>query len=278
MNKYFKKFGIPYYAWLFLLAILPIFIMLILAFVDCEGVDLGGASFTFNNFSLLTTRSTLISFGNSLMYAFITTFLCAAIGYIVAYRIYRSHFKNKFLIVTLLILPMWSNILLRINALKNIMEPHNIIISILNSWGLNVVGPDLAGTPIAVIIGLVATYLPFMILTIYTALEKLDSSLEEAALDLGLTKLKKFWKVVFPLSFKGIITGSIMVFLPCMSGFAIPEILGQGNIVLIGNVIDQLFRNMNYNAGALLSIVILILILGAIAIVNVVDKEGETLI
>ena len=173
---------------------------------------------------------------------------------------------------------MWSNILLRVNALKSVMEPHNIIVSLLNKMGINILGPSLAGTPIAIIIGLIATYLPFMILTVYTALEKIEYSLEEAALDLGLTDFKKFWKVVFPLSFKGIVTGSIMVFLPCMSGFAIPEILGQGNIVLIGNVIDMLFRNMNYNVGALLSVVILALIIGAIAIVNKVDKEGDTLI
>lgn len=278
MNRYFKRFSLPYFIFLLLLAILPFFIMFALSFLDCEGVDFNASSFTLNNFNQLKTSSTLIGFKNSLLYAFITTFLSAIVGYIVAYKIYRSKFKNKFLIITLLILPMWSNILLRVNALKNIMERHNIIISILNNLGLNIVGMNIAGTPLAIIIGLVSTYLPFMILTIYTALEKIDYSLEEAALDLGLTDFKKFWKVVFPLSFKGIITGSIMVFLPCMSGFAIPEILGQGRIVLIGNVIDQLFRNMNYNAGALLSIVILVIILIAILLVNKFDKEGETLI
>jgi len=195
----------------------------------------------------------------------------------VAYAIFRSHFKNKFLVMTILILPMWSNMLLRIEALKNIMEPHNIITDILSKLGIHV-SLDIAGTPLAVIIGLISTYIPFMILSIYTALEKIDYSLEEAALDLGLTETKKFWKVIFPLSTKGIVSGSIMVFLPCMSGFAIPEILGQGNILLIGNVIDQHFRNMNYNLGSLLAVVILIIILGAIFLVSKFDKEGETLL
>ena len=278
MSRYFKKLGIPYLVWLFLLAIVPAIIMVVLSFLDCEGTDFSSASLTLVNFAQFGYSSTLIAFLNSLLYSSITTLICAVIGYIVAYAIFRSHFKNKFLILTLLILPMWSNILLRVNALKSVMEPHNIIVSLLNKMEINILGPSLAGTPIAIIIGLIATYLPFMILSIYTALEKIEYSLEEAALDLGLTDFKKFWKVVFPLSFKGIVTGSIMVFLPCMSGFAIPEILGQGNIVLIGNVIDMLFRNMNYNVGALLSVVILALIIGAIALVNKVDKEGDTLI
>jgi spermidine/putrescine transport system permease protein len=169
---------------------------------------------------------------------------------------------------------MWSNLLLRTEALFNLMQSNNILTSIFGT-GL---GIDIIGTPPAVIIGLVFTYLPFMILPIYTALEKIDYSLEEAALDLGLTPIEKFWKVIFPLSLKGVATGSILVFLPSMSGFAIPEILGAGNILLIGNVIEQAFRNMDYNFGSLLAIVILLFILGALLTVSKVDKEGETLL
>lgn len=277
MKQYFKKLSIPYFVWLYILAIIPFVIMIVLSFVSNEGMDFSEATFTFSNFSELATSSTLIAFRNSFVYAVIATLSCMVIGYMIAYAIFRSHFKNKFLVMTILILPMWSNILLRIEGLKNLMEPHNIITDLLSKIGINV-GLDFAGTPTAVIIGLIATYIPFMVLSIYTALEKIDYSLEEAALDLGLTETKKFWKVVFPLSFKGIVSGSIMVFLPCMSGFAIPQILGQGNILLIGNVIDLHFRNMNYNLGALLAVIILIVILGAILLVNKFDKEGETLI
>jgi spermidine/putrescine transport system permease protein len=117
-----------------------------------------------------------------------------------------------------------------------------------------------------------------MVLPIYTSLEKIDPLLHEAALDLGLTETKKFWKVILPLASKGIVSGSIMVLLPCLSGFAIPKILGDGNILLIGNIIEQKFVNMNYNQGSILAIVILIIILGSILIINKVDKEGETLI
>lgn len=279
MNRHFKLFGKIYTVWLFIFALLPMVIMLILTFLDCEGLDFSDAKFSLISFTQFSYSSTMIAFLNSIVYAFITTIVCIALGYLVAYRIFRSHFKNKFLVITLLILPMWSNILLRINALRSLLEEHNIFVSMMEQLGFTYVkGIAVAGTPAAVLIGLIVTYLPFMVLTIYTALEKIEPSLEEAAIDLGLTELKKFWKVVFPLSFKGIVTGSIMVFLPCLSGFAIPEILGQGNIVLIGNVIDQLFRNMNYNAGALLAIVILVFILGSIILVNKFDKDGETLI
>ena len=106
----------------------------------------------------------------------------------------------------------------------------------------------------------------------------LDRSVEEAALDLGLTESQKFFKVILPMSSKGIVTGSIMVFLPCLSGFAIPEILGRGNIVLIGNVIEASFKNMSYTIGSLLAVIILIVILLGIFIVSKIDKEGETLL
>lgn len=274
MNKAYKKLAKPYVVWLFLLALLPVLIMFVLTFIDTDGIDLKEASFTLENYLQLGEYSTIIAFLNSLLYASISTIICIILGYFVAYRLFRSKIKNKFLVLLVLILPMWSNILLRIEALGNIMQPYNIISDIfkINNW------IDIKGTGLAVIIGLIFTYLPFMILPIYTALEKIDMSLEEASLDLGATEMTTFCKVILPLSSKGIITGSIMVFLPCMSGFAIPQILGNGNIVLIGNIIDQFFRNMNYNIGSLLALIILILILGSLLIVNKVDKEGETLL
>jgi spermidine/putrescine transport system permease protein len=177
----------------------------------------------------------------------------------------------------MLILPMWSNLLLRTEALGNIMEHNNILTDLLSRTGITL-SIGIKGTPLAVLIGLVFTYLPFAILPIYTALEKISYSLEEAALDLGLTETKKFWKVIFPLSLKGVVSAAILVFLPSLSGFAIPQILGKGNIVLIGNVIEESYRNMNYNFGSLLSIIILVFILGSILIISKTDKEGETLL
>jgi spermidine/putrescine transport system permease protein len=168
---------------------------------------------------------------------------------------------------------MWTNILLRINALASIFKENNILADLFNVKGIDIIGTDLA-----IILGMVFTYLPFIVLPIYTSLEKIDPTLEEAALDLGLTDFKKFWLVIVPMSMKGVVSGSIMVLLPCLSGFAIPKILGEGNITLIGNIIEQSFINMSYNIGSVLALVILIIILSSILLVNKIDKEGETLL
>ena len=257
-----ERLAIPYRFWLYLLALIPMFIMVILMFIDTEGISLSEAE-----------QSVLVAFYNSFKFSFLTTIICLFFGYIIAYSLAKSKLKHKGGILLLLILPMWTNILLRIEALSNIMQPHNIITNMLGITGF-----DLLGTDTAIVVGLVFTYLPFVILPIYNTLEKIDPSLEEAALDLGMTETKKFWKVVFPLSTKGMVSGAIMVFLPCFSGFAVPRILGAGNVLLIGNIIEQNFSNMNYNIGSVLAVVVLVLILGSILLINKFDKEGDTLL
>lgn len=273
-NHHLDRMAKPYLFWLYLFACLPVIVMFILMFVDTEGIQTRDMRFVgMNNFSILGTESVLIAFWNSLKYSFLTTIICIFFGYLLAYSLYKSKIKNKYLVLLLLILPMWTNILLRINALASIFKPENILADIFGIQGLNLIG-----TNWAILLGMVFTYLPFMILPIYTSLEKIDPSLEEAALDLGVTNFTKFWKVIVPLSLKGVISGSIMVLLPCLSGFAIPSVLGAGNILLIGNIIEQSFNNMSYNQGSVLAIIILIIILGSILIINKVDKEGETLL
>ncbi len=268
-----ERLSTPYKIWLYLLALIPMFIMVILMFVNTEGISFEGASFTFSNFAILKEESVLIALYNSFKFSFLTTLICLFFGYIIAYTLYKSKLKHKGGILLLLILPMWTNILLRIEALSYLMQPHNIITNMLGIEGVDILGTDLA-----ILIGLVFTYLPFVILPIYNALEKIDPSLEEAALDLGMTETKKFWKVIFPLSLKGLVSGSIMVFLPCFSGFAVPKVLGAGNVLLIGNIIEQNFSNMNYNIGSVLAVLVLVIILGSILLINKFDKEGETLL
>lgn len=272
-SHHLDRLAKPYLIWLYIFACLPLLIMFCLMFVDTEGISFQGMEFTLANFTTLTQKSTLIAFLNSLKYSFITTIICIFFGYLIAYSLYKSKIKNKYLILLLLILPMWTNILLRINALASVFKENNILGSIFGISGINIIGTDLA-----IILGMVFTYLPFIVLPIYTSLEKIDPSLHEAALDLGVTEFTKFWKVIVPLSMRGVVSGSIMVLLPCLSGFAIPKILGEGNILLIGNIIEQSFINMSYNIGSVLAIVILIIILGSILLVNKLDKEGETLL
>lgn len=272
-THHLDRLSIPYFIWLLVFAIFPMILMFVLMFIDTEGVSLDGASFTFSNFLQILEPSIGIAFYNSFKYSIFTTVFSVFFGYTIAYALFKSKIKHKNCILMLLIIPMWTNILLRIEALSNLFQPHNILTSLLGITGINILGTDMA-----ILLGLIFTYLPFVILPIYTALEKIDPSLEEAAYDLGMTSTKKFWKVIFPLSFKGVVSGSIMVFLPCFSGFAVPKILGGGNIILIGNIIEQNFSNMNYNIGSVLAIMILVIILGSILLINKFDKEGETLL
>ncbi len=272
-SHHLHRLAKPYLYWLYIFACFPLCIMFVLMFLDTEGIRLEGMSFTLANFDTLIQKSTIVAFFNSIKYSVLTTIICIFFGYLIAYSLYKSKIKNKYLILLLLILPMWTNVLLRINALASVFKENNIITDILGFGGINIIGTDLA-----IILGMVFTYLPFIVLPIYTSLEKIDPSLHEAAMDLGVTEFTEFWKVTVPLSLRGVVSGSIMVLLPCLSGFAIPKILGEGNILLIGNIIEQSFINMSYNIGSVLAIVVLIIILGAILLVNKFDKEGETLL
>lgn len=279
MKKPFSRLSTPYIVWLFILALIPIVVMLFLSVTTTQGLSLDGITFNSTFYQAFFERSITTAFFNSIYYAVLTTVIALLLGYMVAYTVFRSKFKNKFLVLAIFILPMWSNLLLRTESLGNLMNENNLITDILSKiLNTEVSFPVIKGSGLAVVIGLVLTYLPFMILPIYTALEKIDYSLEEAALDLGLTDLQKFMKVVLPLSLKGVATGSILVFLPAMSGFAIPEILGSGNILLIGNIIEQSFRYMDYNLGSLLSMMVLVIIFLGIFVVSKVDKEGEMLL
>ncbi len=275
MNKEFKVLARPYMVWLSILVFVPILAMILISISNLNSsVSVSELTISFSHFRLLLESSTLIAFRNSLVFATLTTLLSFVFGYFIAYEIKLSKFKNKFILLTIVILPMWSNLILRTESLANIMSENNILKSLL---GFNLFG-NISGTGLAVLFGLVFTYMPFMILSVYTALEKIDFALEEAALDLGLSPIKKFWKVVFPLSLKGVVTGSIMVFLPTLAGFAIPKILSRGQIVFIGTIIENKFVYTNYNHGALLAVVILFFILGSILLLTKFDKEGETLL
>ena len=272
-NHRLDRMAKPYLYWLYIFACLPILIMVFLMFVDTEGIRFEGMSLTLSNFTFLSNSSVLTAFWNSFKYSILTTLICIFFGYLLAYTLHKSKIRNKYMVLLLLILPMWTNILLRINALASVFKASNLISDIFNVKGLDIIGSDFA-----IILGMVFTYLPFIVLPIYTSLEKVDYSLEEAALDLGITETKKFWKVIVPLTMSGVTSGAMMVLLPCLSGFAIPKVLGAGNILLIGNIIEQNFINMSYNQGAILAVVLLVVILSSILIVNKLDKEGETLI
>jgi len=275
--KKLGKLALPYLVWMLVLVGIPLLMMLLLSFLRTNGFNLVNAEWTLDHWGrLFGDSAVIVAFKNSLLYALVATVVCFLIGYPMAYIVARSPFSNKLVILVLTIIPMWSNSLLRNAALRNILSEQNILNDLLSRIGLSFVW-SVNSPAVAITIGLVLTYLPFMILPIYTVIEKLDESLLEASMDLGANPLRTFFKVTFPLSLKGVMTGIIMVFLPCFSGFAIQKILGKGNVVVLGSMIENSYI-YNINFVSMLSIVILLLIFGAMFAVNKFDKEGATLI
>lgn len=270
--KKFKKFAIPYAIFLSILVIIPVLVLFVLSFTTTNGLDFSDFSFTLDNLKNILDPVYAKAFSNSIYVAVVTTIICFLIGYPVAYIISKSQTKYKYAILMCLILPMWSNMLLRIVAWENIFYP----ISILNKIGISL---DLIGSMQAVIFVTVTTYLPFMIFPIFTILEKADKSLLEASDDLGVGKVKTFFLVTLPLSIKGICSGVIMVFLPAATGFAVSERIGGGNITMIGNIIEDMFITaFDYNLGAILAIVVSVVITISVVVFQKIDKEGETLL
>ncbi len=252
--KRFKALAIPYFVWLVFLVVLPIIVMLVLTFMSSNGMDFSSAQASLDAYARLADPSILKAIWNSLVVAFWTVIICIALGYPTAYFISFSNLKNKMLFLLLLILPMWSNSMLR-------------IVSWLRLFSMDgLAALNLIGTNPAVIFVTVTTYLPFMIFPIYTVLEKMDRSLMEASKDLGVPAWKTFLKVTLPLSMSGVSSGIIMVFLPAATGFAISQTIGQGKVRLIGNLIQSVFEKNNYNFGALLSILLSIIIIAIVVV------------
>lgn len=259
--KSFKSLAIPYFIWVLFLVIFPLVVMLILTFMSSNGVDFSNASASIESYARLNDISILKAIVNSLIVATITVVICILLGYPVAYFLSFSKIKNKMLFLLLLILPMWSNSMLR-------------IVSWLRLFSTDAFKAlDLVGSYPAVILVTVTTYLPFMIFPIYTVLEKMDRSVIEASKDLGVTPIKTFFKVTLPLSLSGVGSGVIMVFLPAATGFAISQTIGQGKIRLIGNLIQSVFEKNNYNFGSLLSILLSIIIIGIVLLFGLSKKK-----
>lgn len=261
--KRFKNLAIPYLVWLILLVVVPILVMFVLTFMSTNGTDLTTAIFSIDSYKRMLDPSIYKALWNSLYVAGITVIICILLGYPVAYFISFSHLKNKRLFLLLLILPMWSNSMLRIVSWLRLLSTEGLA-------ALNLVGTDAA-----VIFVTVTTYLPFMIFPIYTVLEKLDRSLLEASADLGVPSFKTFFKVTVPLSLSGVSSGVLMVFLPAATGFAISQTIGQGKVRLIGNLLQSVFEKNNYNFGSLLSIFVSVMILALVAAFSLFGKRRE---
>ena len=244
----------PHIFWAALFIILPLFIVVYYAFTDSEG------SFSFENIASLTEYAPI--FGLSIELAVIATFLCLVIGYPLAYIIAKAKPKNQKFFIMLLMLPMWTNLLIRTYSIMAILDDGGFLNSLLDT------SFHIVGTKGAVIFGMVYDFLPYMVLPIYTCISKIDKNMWEAASDLGCNPMLVIIKVIFPLSLSGVISGVTMVLVPSISTFYISQKLGGGTFELIGDTIERQFVTGALNVGAAISLVMMVLILISLTIMN----------
>ena len=264
----------PYIAWMLAFTLIPLGVVVYYAFTDPAT-----GAFTFENMNALSAYVPVL--WDSIWYALVSALICLLLGYPVAYFIaHRSEAVQKFLYM-LVMLPMCMSFLLRTLAWVGLLQDTGIINSLLNSLGLASV--SLIRTPAAVILGMVYNYLPYMILPLYSTIVKIDNRLIEAAEDLGCNGVQTFGRVVLPLSAPGIFTGITMVNVPAVSTFYISQKLGGTDTVLIGDVIERLFKQgQNQNLGAALSLVLMALVFVCTDIMNRFggnnDEEGGVIV
>lgn len=268
----------PYFVWSVMFIIVPLVMVAYYAFTDKTG------AFTFNN--IVEIKNYIPTLLLSVLYGICATLICLLIGYPFAFALSKHSSNIQRTMVLLIMLPMWMNFLIRTYSLMTIMGDSGVINHLLESLHLlKMVETDeglvaqplhMLNTGFAVIVGMVYNFLPYMILPIYSVLSKLDYSLAEAAHDLGSNKATTFRRVILPLSLPGLLSGITMVFVPCVSTFYITQKLGGGQIVLIGDVIESQFQSANnYNLGAALSFVLMILIFICLGVMNYFDDGTQ---
>ena len=255
----------PHIFWAALFIILPLIIVVFYAFTDESG------EFTFANLGSLKHYSKL--FGLSLELSVLATFVCFLVGYPLAYIIARAPRKHQKFYMMLLMLPMWTNLLIRTYSIMAILDDGGFLNQLLNT-DLHIIG-----TKGAVIFGMVYDFLPYMVLPIYTCISKIDKNMWEAASDLGCNGFQVITKVIFPLSLSGVISGITMVFVPSISTFYISQKLGGGTFELIGDTIERQFVSGALNTGAAISLVMMVLILISLGIMNKFsDDDGGIIV
>ena len=268
--KHFRKLVGPYCFWLFILTIIPMFLIMMYAFIQ-KGNAITTFSFTLDNFSKFFDPIFVSVLIKSFVLGIITTVLCLLIGYPVAYAISKCKENTQPILILLITFPTWINMLMRTYAWINILSSKGIISNVFQLLGFGEV--SFLYTDFAVVLGMVYDFLPFMILPIHASLSKMDKSLIEASNDLGANQITTFWKITFRLSLGGVLTGITMVFLPAVSSFVIPKLLGGGQYALIGNFIEQQFINVgDWHFGSAVSLILAVLVIVLMGLINKVEK------
>ena len=258
----------PFLVWTVAFIAIPLLMVIYYGFTGDDG------SFTLENVKRILAPHYLKSLWLALLLSLVSTVACLVMSYPLAMILSKLKGNKSQLIVLIFIIPMWMNFLLRTMAWQTLLEKNGVINTVLRFLHLPTL--RIINTPYAIILGMIYNFLPFMLLPIYNSLIKVDLSVIQAAEDLGANKFQTFTKVIFPLTLPGVISGITMVFVPAMTTFVLSDLLGGSKILLIGNVIEQQFKQVNnWHMGSGLSLVLMIFIAISMAIMNKYDKEGK---
>ena len=268
--KQLKVLSVPYLVWMVIFILVPLVMVAVFAFTT------DGGELTIKNISDVGQYANI--FVKSIWLALIATVICLVMAYPVAYALSRMEKHKQGTMLMIVMLPMWMNFLLRTYAWMTLLGNNGIINGLLGMVGL---GPfKLINTSGAVVLGMVYNYLPFMILPLYSVMEKIDKSVIEAANDLGCNSRSVMFRVIIPLSVPGITSGITMVFVPAISTFIISRMLGGGSNLLIGDLIEMQFLGNSYNPhlGAAISLVLMVIILVIMTVMNQFSPDDQVLI
>ncbi len=269
--KKFSQLAAPYVVWCLILLLLPMILIAFYAVTD-EGNGIISFSLTLRHFAkFFTDPDFLLILWRSLKIAIKTTIICVVLAYPVAYFISNNDDRVRNMLVLIITLPTWINMLVRTYAWVGLLSSDGLIARVLTALGL--CNGELLYTEGAVLLGMVYNLIPFMILQINTSLCKMDRALIEAANDLGADGFQTFWRVIFPLSLPGVISGISLVFLPAVSSFFIPKLLGGGKYFLIGNVIENQFITVGeWNFGSAISVIMAAVMMLSMYLVRRIEK------
>ncbi|MFQ7317551.1 MAG: ABC transporter permease [Massilimicrobiota timonensis] len=272
--KRFSQLAWPYMIWVILMILLPMLLILFYS-LTTSGNDIINFTFTLDHFKkFFTDPDFLLVLWRSLTIAVKTTIICVILGYPVAYFIARSSDRVRNILVLAITLPMWINMLVRTYAWIGILSDGGIAQTILGFFGLK--DMELLYTEGSVLLGMVYNFIPFMILQINTSLCKMDKSLLEASADLGANRVQTFLRVTLPLSLSGVVSGITLVFLPAVSSFFIPKLLGGGQFFLIGNVIENQFITVGeWNFGSAISMIMAVIMMICMYAIRKIDERNS---
>lgn len=272
--KKFSQLALPYIIWAVFMLVLPMGLIGLYSVME-HGNSIISFSFTLEHYvKFFTDPDFLLILWRSLLIAVKTTVICLLLGYPVAYFIAKSKEKVQNALILCITIPMWINMLVRTYAWIGMLSEGGLIQKVLQIFGLG--NTDLLYTEGAVLLGMVYNFLPFMILQIQTSLSKMDNSLLEASADLGASPLQTFRRITLPLSLPGVINGITLVFLPAVSSFFIPKLLGGGRYFLIGNMIENQFITVGeWNFGSAISMIMAVIMMLLMMVVRKVEIRNQ---